>query len=154
MKTTTLKKGEILYHSSYTKDTFDPVKINLNKGKKYLSAYFSTNKKIASARIKDCTAYPQKQGYIHTFEIKNDIDNIYLLSQYDLSEWNLKLIEEKYCNSSNDDGDKYNGFLDGVLKYSTPSDTIPGGLWFGHPYYSDLPGWSDFKLDYIRITLL
>lgn len=117
MKTITIKKNQILYHASYKRDTFDPIKINLNKGKKYLSAYFSTNKKFASSRIKDCTKYPQ--GYIHAFEVKMDIDNIYLLSQYDLSEWNLEMIEKNYCNATNIDGDKYNGIGFYIMKGKT-----------------------------------
>lgn len=50
------------------------------------------------------------------------------------------------------DGDKYIAYSDGILKYTSPSANRAGGLWFGHPYYSDLPGWTGFKLDYIRIT--
>lgn len=50
------------------------------------------------------------------------------------------------------DGDKYTAYLDGVLKYMSPSAPRASGLWFGHPYYSDLPGWTGFKIDYIKVT--
>lgn len=51
------------------------------------------------------------------------------------------------------DGEKYLGYLDGVLRYTTPLTNRVGGLWFGHTYYSDLPGWTGFKIDYIRVTV-
>ena len=47
--------------------------------------------------------------------------------------------------------EKYLIYIDDDLKYTTPSTNRVGGLWFGHPYYSDLPGWTGFKMDYIRI---
>lgn len=50
------------------------------------------------------------------------------------------------------DGEKYFAYLDGVLKYTSPLTARASGLWFGHPYYSDLPGWTGFKIDYIKVT--
>jgi hypothetical protein len=123
VKTSIIPQGTKLYHASYTRDTFDPVKINLNrnvnkdinkynnedKKQPYLSAFFSTTRELASARINGCTEYPRKHGYIHTFETKNDIDKLYLVSQYDIDNWDLGEIEFEYCNSPNADANKYNG---------------------------------------------
>lgn len=52
------------------------------------------------------------------------------------------------------DGEKYFAYLDGVLKYTSPLTNRASGLWFGHPYYSDLPGWTGLKIDYIKINLI
>lgn len=52
------------------------------------------------------------------------------------------------------DGEKYLAYFDGELKYTSLPAIRATGLWFGHPYYSDLPGWTGFKLDYIKVTSL
>jgi len=52
------------------------------------------------------------------------------------------------------DGDKYLGYVDSTHFYISPSLPKAGGIWFGHPYYSDLPGWTSFKIDYIKVRLL
>jgi hypothetical protein len=106
--TGTIKQGTILYHQTNIKEIFDPVKINLTNGE-CLSAFFSDNKNVAKERIGNCLNYPNQNGYIHIFKVKIDIENIYILSQYDLSDWNQNIIEKKYCNGINQDNDKYEG---------------------------------------------
>ena len=50
------------------------------------------------------------------------------------------------------DGAKYYGYIDGILRYTSPSTPRVGELRFGHPFYSNLPGWTGFRLDYIKVT--
>lgn len=49
------------------------------------------------------------------------------------------------------DGDKYQVFLDGVLKYTSPSSLTAKSLWFGNPFCCRT-NWTGFKLDYIKVT--
>ena len=49
------------------------------------------------------------------------------------------------------DGVKYNVYLDGILKYTSPSSLTAKSLWFGNPFCCRT-NWTGFKLDYIKIT--
>lgn len=49
------------------------------------------------------------------------------------------------------DGTKYQVFLDGVLKYTSPSSATAKSLWFGNPFCCR-SNWTGFKLDYIKVT--
>lgn len=49
------------------------------------------------------------------------------------------------------DGDKYTVYLDGVLKYTSPSSLTAKSLWFGNPFCCRT-NWSGFNLDYIKVT--
>jgi len=49
------------------------------------------------------------------------------------------------------DGDKYQVFLDSVLKYTSPSSLTAKSLWFGNPFCCRT-NWTGFKLDYIKVT--
>lgn len=51
------------------------------------------------------------------------------------------------------DGDKYQIFLDGVFKYTSPSSATAKSLWFGNPFCCR-NNWTGFKLDYIKVTIL
>lgn len=49
------------------------------------------------------------------------------------------------------DGDKYQVFLDGALKYTSPPSATAKSLWFGNPFCCR-SNWTGFKLDYIKVT--
>jgi hypothetical protein len=130
VNTTTIKKGTMLYHASYTKSTFNPIKIDLSNdddNEKTLCAFFCTDIKHASVQIGDCSNFgmdDKKIGYIHTFRVKEDINNVYLFSQYDIREWKNTIIESKYCNGNNDDKNRYNGVGFYILKDKTSKNKI------------------------------
>lgn len=97
IKKYTIKAGTILFHGS-TKATFDPKNIRL--GEKRLTAYFSSNIKLASDYISGCAKYPLESGYIHKFIVNRDIDNILILSSFEINkDWNLDYFESYFCNS-------------------------------------------------------
>ncbi|MBI2029256.1 hypothetical protein HYT02_02485 [Candidatus Gottesmanbacteria bacterium] len=49
------------------------------------------------------------------------------------------------------DGEKYQLFLDEVLKYTSPSSAVAESIWFGNPFCCR-SNWTGFKLDYIKVT--
>lgn len=49
------------------------------------------------------------------------------------------------------DGDKYHVYLDGILKYTSPSSATAKSLWFGNPFCCR-SNWTGFRLDYIKVT--
>ena len=53
-------------------------------------------------------------------------------------------------------GGKYSYYLDGVLKYGPVANSLrPNAIWIGNPVFTDwtLTDWSDFTLDYVRVTV-
>ena len=93
--TYTLKKGMVLYHASKLK-SFNPNRIKLGQDK--LIAYFTPNMRLASGEIGLCDENNQN-SYIHTFQVKQDIPNIYIILPYD-SQSNMSLdeIKNKFCD--------------------------------------------------------
>ena len=49
------------------------------------------------------------------------------------------------------DGNQYQVYLDGVLKYTSPTSVIAKSLWFGNPFCCRT-NWTGFKLDYVKVT--
>lgn len=105
--TASIKKGTILYHHSKV-ELFDPEILNLNDGT-CLSAFFTDSKESAKERMKNCMKFPHERDYIHVFKVVEPIDKIFILSQFNLSDWDKKIIDDKYCNGKNLNNDKYNG---------------------------------------------
>lgn len=101
----TLPKGINLYYGSIDRNSFDPNNIKLNENT--LFSLFSNNPKLASDNFMNCAKYPQVNGYLHKFNIKKDIPNIKILSQYALNMYTLEDLNVKYC--SNNDGSILNG---------------------------------------------
>lgn len=112
----TIPSGTILYHGTMIKETFDPARIVL--GNDTLVAFFSPNKKFAMDYISSCSLHPEHTGYIHKFIVTKDIGKIFIISPYDkTTDWELKKIENKYCNSSGT-SERYNG-VGFFVPYST-----------------------------------
>jgi len=106
MKTYKIPKGTILYHGTTHKETFNPYNIKLGEDK--LVSFFSTEIRLAADYILGCAEYPKSKGYVHSFEVVKDIDNMLVVSLFDLDEkWGLEYIDNKFC--SRDAEDKYNG---------------------------------------------
>jgi hypothetical protein len=108
LPTYTIKQGTYLYHGSLFKETFDPTNIKLENDT--LTAFFSPSKRLAADRINGCSLYPDKGGFIHVFIVDKDIDNIIIISRYDVQQNDMVLtnIQNKFCNATNN-SDRYNG---------------------------------------------
>jgi hypothetical protein len=103
-----IKKGTILYHGSKSKETFNPFNIKLDDD--ILAGYFTTNKQFSADYISRCAFYPKEQGYIHKFIVKRNIDRVLIVSKFDKkSDWDVKKIENLFCNSNNKYGEKLDG---------------------------------------------
>jgi hypothetical protein len=108
MTTGIIKKGTKLFNGSTVKEKFNPILVNLNESNDTLSAFFSTNEKMALTRIGECSN--DKHGYIHTFEVREDIDNIFLLPPQEdnnKKDWLNTIIDKKYCTGY--ENNVYNG---------------------------------------------
>ena len=104
----TIREGTILFYGTTNKDVFDSKNIKLYPS--FQSVEFSPNIKYAEDRIQGCANYPEEDGYIHTFVAKKDINNIIILSKYDINkDTTLHYYEKILCNSKNDFFGKING---------------------------------------------
>jgi hypothetical protein len=94
----TIKKGTILYHSTVNKRGFDTKEIKLGKDK--LISFFTPNFRLASDKIEGCSIDRQK-GFIHVFEVKNDIPDIYIKLPYDTEDdLDLDTLKDTFCNGT------------------------------------------------------
>lgn len=103
----TIPQGTILYHGSMYKEAFNPFDIKL--GDDHLVSYFSPNKRLAADYIVSCFLYPSRQGFLHKFRVKKDIERIMILSTFEKrSDWTLSFIEDTFCSR------KFRIQLDGI----------------------------------------
>jgi hypothetical protein len=103
IKTYTIQKGVNLYYASNNKKGFNPDNIQL--GNDNLISFFTPNFKLASDRIGSCDIN-NPNGYIHAFEVVQDIPNIYVKLPYDTDyDYTLKSLYDKFCAGST----QYNG---------------------------------------------
>ena len=103
IKTYTIEKGINLYYASNNKKGFNPDNIQL--GNDNLISFFTPNFKLASDRIGSCDIN-NPNGYIHAFEVVQDIPNIYVKLPYDTDyDYTLKSLYDKFCAGST----QYNG---------------------------------------------
>lgn len=118
--TYTIKKGTTLYHGSTSKETFNPYNIKL--GSSSLVVFFSPDKQIASNSFGSCAFFPEKDGFLHMFKVKEDITNIIILSVFDLDKtYTNEKFEDSFCSRKN----KYEMALSGV-GFFYPSDKKEG----------------------------
>lgn len=116
METYTIKKGTILYHGSKSKETFNPFNIKL--GSSNLIVFFSPDEELASRTYGSCVNFPVENGYLHKFKVSKDIENIIILSVYDLDNTDtIKKFEDRFCSRNN----VYDMVLDGI-GFFYPSD--------------------------------
>lgn len=116
MKTYTITKGTILYHGSKSKETFNPYNIKL--GSSNLIVFFSPDKELAAHSYGSCSNFPVENGYLHEFRVTRDIENIIILSVYDLDNTDtIKKFEDRFCSRNN----VYDMILDGI-GFFYPSD--------------------------------
>ena len=108
--THTIPKGTLLYNASKSA-LFDFTNVRINEeNPQNLIGFFTTNKKVALARIKDCAVENiEESGYIHVFKVMEDVPDIYIISQYDLKSWNANSIVNTYCHKVNNENRVYNG---------------------------------------------
>ena len=93
-----IKKGTILYHATVQKRGFNTSEIRLGKDK--LISFFTPNFRLASDKIEGCSIDKQK-GFIHVFEVKTDIVDIFIKLPYDTDEdLNLDELKDKFCNGN------------------------------------------------------
>ena len=93
-----IKKGTILYHATIHKRGFNTKEIRLGKDK--LISFFTPNFRLASDKIEGCSIDKQK-GFIHVFEVKTDISDIFIKLPYDTDEdLNLDELKDKFCNGN------------------------------------------------------
>lgn len=103
----TIPKGTILYHGSLYKESFNPFDIRLGEDK--LVSYFSPNKRLAADYIVGCALYPNRQGYLHKFRVKKDIEKVMIVSTFEKkANWTLNFIEDTFCSR------KFRIQLDGI----------------------------------------
>jgi hypothetical protein len=96
--TYTIRKGTIMYHATVNKRGFNTKEIKLGKDK--LISFFTPNFRLASDKIEGCSIDKQK-GFIHVFEVKTDIPNIFIKLPYDTDEeLNLDELKDKFCNGN------------------------------------------------------
>ncbi len=103
IKTYTIPKGTVLYHSVDNKRGFNTNNIQL--GNNGTIIFFTPNFRLASDRIQGCSIDKQK-GYIHAFEVIQDIPNIYIKLPYDTSEdVSIETLKQEFCGGTG----SYNG---------------------------------------------
>jgi hypothetical protein len=109
METYTIPAGTLLYHGTVTKEYFNPNNIILNDSN--LVSFFSPNKRFAADYMSSCSKYPAQDGYIHMFEVKEDIPNIFIVSPYEITDkWDEEYVYNNYCSlGSNVHGTVFNG---------------------------------------------
>ena len=95
----TINKGTILFYAG-TQKAFDPKNIKL--GEKNMAALFTPNFKLSKDQIKGC-GITKQVGYIHAFEVTEDIKNIFIENPYE--DIDIKTLENKFCSN----GNNYNG---------------------------------------------
>jgi hypothetical protein len=98
----TIPQGTIMYFASKKIQNFDTDNIEI--GSDNFVGFFSPNKEIASGLINHCYLSEDNdnaKGWIHKFEVKNDINNIVLLSPNDKQmNWNKDNINTNICSST------------------------------------------------------
>ncbi len=103
IKTYTIPKGTVLYHSVDGKRGFNTNDIQLGNGSNII--FFTPNFRLASDKIQGCSIDKQK-GYIHSFEVIQDIPNIFIKLPYDTSEdVSVETLKSEFCNGTG----QYNG---------------------------------------------
>ncbi len=113
----TIPEGTILYHGTMTRESFNPFDIRL--GDDNLVAYLSPSKRFAASYIVGCAIYPNKNGFIHKFRVKQSITDILILSTFEKKkQWNLKFIEDSFCSR------KYRIQLNGIGFFYPKADDI------------------------------
>ena len=115
----TIPENTTLYHGTFIVESFSPQNIRL--GKETLAAMFTSTKQMAADYINSCADAPNKQGYIHEFRTNKPIDNIHLINSYEKqSDWDLKMIANKFCGSNPEYG-RLNG-----VGFTFPNTSIDG----------------------------
>ncbi len=95
--TYTIKKGTILYHAVENKRGFNTNNIQLGNDKVVL--FFTPNFRLASDKIEGCSVNKQK-GYIHVFEVKQDIPNIFIKLPYDTNDdVSPESLHNQFCSN-------------------------------------------------------
>jgi len=98
IKTYTIKKGTKLYHSVTNKRGFNTQNIQL--GNDNIILFFTPNFRLASDRVEGCSIDKQK-GYIHVFEVNQDIPNIFIKLPYDTDDdISLESLKNQFCKGS------------------------------------------------------
>jgi hypothetical protein len=98
IKTYTIPKGTVLFHSVDNKRGFNTKDIQLGNGSSII--FFTPNFRLASDKIQGCSIDKQK-SYIHAFEVIQDIPNIYIKLPYDTSEdVSIESLKEEFCGGS------------------------------------------------------
>jgi hypothetical protein len=101
---TVIPKGTILYHSHKKRNGFNQNRLKF--GDTSLITFFTPNFRLASDNIGGCSLEDKEQGYIHAFEVKEDITNIYIAfpdsADKDLG---LEELSTKFCGGLG----QYNG---------------------------------------------
>ena len=98
INTYTIRKGTILYHATVNKRGFNTKEIRLGKDK--LISFFTPNFRLASDKIEGCSIDKQK-GFIHVFEVKADIPDVFIKLPYDTDEdLDLDELKDKFCNAN------------------------------------------------------
>ena len=98
VETYTIKEGTILYHATSNKKGFNTNYINLGQDK--LINFFTPNFRLASDKIEGCSVDKQN-GYIHVFQVKKDIPNIYVKLPFDIADdINSGLLANEFCSKN------------------------------------------------------
>jgi len=96
----TIPKGTLLYFGSFTTESFNPNDIKLDENNSI--SYFSSNKRLIADYIVGCALYPTKQGFLHKFRVKRDINKILIISTFERkANWTLSYLDETYCFRKN-----------------------------------------------------
>lgn len=111
INTYTIPCGTVLYHGSASQQSFDPENIQL--GDTTLIAFFSTSQKIAEENFAKCSKYTSdnKGGYLHRFIVTKDIDNILILSKYEIQTLDPQKLQDRFCTRGRN---KYDKVLNGI----------------------------------------
>jgi hypothetical protein len=81
--------GTELFHESLNNNSFNPNNIRI--GDDTLIAYFTLSPNLKA------------NGYIHKFKVKNDINNILIVSRSDTNaNWSKEYLDKHICNSKYD----------------------------------------------------
>ena len=80
--------------------TFDPAIPRLaSDNPAAIAFYFSPDAKISSNRFMACAMTPESGGYLHKFVTIRDIDNILIVSNFELNnESSRENLESRFCN--------------------------------------------------------
>lgn len=90
-----------LYHGSETISGFSSNDIQLEKNT--TMALFSNNIFLAGAKMADCSHYPLRDGWLHSFRVTKPIERVRIISPGEIRKDNANLIdlEDIYCHGKN-----------------------------------------------------